>query len=110
MCHAIGIDRVRIADPFDVDAFEKVVKEEVEADEPSVIIAQRPCALLKSVKYTGKAGVDAEKCKKCKICMKIGCPAISFKDGVVIDTTLCNGCGLCMQVCKFGALVKEETK
>ncbi len=110
LCHAIGIDSVRIADPFDVDTFEKVVKEEVSKDEPSVIIAQRPCALLKSVKYNGFVKVDAEKCKKCKMCMKIGCPAISFKDGVVIDTTLCNGCGLCMNVCKFGALSKEETK
>ncbi len=108
LCRAIGIDRVRICDPFDVDAFEKVVKEETEAEEPSVIIAQRPCALLKSVKYTGRVTVDTEKCKKCKICMKIGCPAISFRDGVVIDTTLCNGCGLCTKVCKFGALVKEE--
>ncbi len=108
LCRAIGIDRIRICDPFDVDAFEKVVKEETEAEAPSVIIAQRPCALLKSVKYTGRVTVDAEKCKKCKICMKIGCPAISFRDGVVIDTTLCNGCGLCTQVCKFGALVKEE--
>jgi len=110
LCHAIGIERVRIADPFDVDGFENVVKEEVAAEEPSVIIAQRPCALLKSVKFTGRAAVDREKCKNCKMCMKIGCPAISFKDGIVIDSTLCNGCGLCMNVCKFGALVKEETK
>ncbi len=110
LCHAVGIDRVVIADPFDVDAFEKVVREEVAAEEPSVIIAQRPCALLKSVKYTGKAVVDKDACKNCKMCMKIGCPAISFKDGVVIDTTLCNGCGLCMNVCKFGALTKEEVK
>ncbi len=110
LCHAIGIDRVVICDPFDVDAFEKVVKEETAANEPSVIIAQRPCALLKSVKFTGKAAVDPEKCKNCKMCMKIGCPAISYKDGIVIDKTLCNGCGLCMNVCKFGALSKEETK
>lgn len=110
LCHAVGVERVVICDPFDVDAFEKVVKEETEAKEPSVIIAQRPCALLKSVKFTGKAAVDAEKCKNCKMCMKIGCPAISYKNGIVIDETLCNGCGLCINVCKFGALVKEETK
>ncbi len=110
LCHAIGIERVVICDPFDVDAFEKVVKEETEAKEPSVIIAQRPCALLKTVKFTGKATVDPEKCKNCKMCMKIGCPAISYKNGIVIDETQCNGCGLCMNVCKFGALVKEETK
>ena len=108
LCHAVGIDRVTIADPFDVDTFEKVVREEVAAEEPSVIIAQRPCALLKSVKYEGKMHVDTDACKKCKACMKIGCPAISFKDGVVIDETLCNGCGLCAAVCKFHALTKGE--
>jgi len=107
LCHAVGVDRVTICDPFDVDAFEKVVKAEVEADEPSVIIAQRPCALLKNVKFEGKAKVDKDKCKDCKMCMKIGCPAISYKDGIVIDTTLCNGCGLCFNICKFGALSKE---
>ena len=107
LCHAVGVDRVVICDPFDVDAFEKVVKEETEADEPSVIIAQRPCALLKNVKFEGKAKVDKDKCKDCKMCMKIGCPAISYKDGIVIDTTLCNGCGLCFNICKFGALSKE---
>ncbi len=108
LCHAVGIDRVTIADPFDVDTFEKVVREEVAAEEPSVIIAQRPCALLKSVKYEGKMHVDTDACKKCKACMKIGCPAICFKDGVVIDETLCNGCGLCAAVCKFHALTKGE--
>ncbi len=108
LCHAVGIDRVVIADPFDVERFEKVVREEVAAEEPSVIIAQRPCALLKSVKYEGKMHVDHDACKKCKACMKIGCPAISFKDGVVIDETLCNGCGLCAAVCKFHALTKGE--
>ncbi len=109
LCRACGIDHIKVADPFDVDEFEKVVKEAVSKDEPSVIIAQRPCALLKSVKLTGLAVIDNEKCKKCKMCMKIGCPALSFREGqVLVDSTLCNGCGLCMNICKFGAISKEE--
>ena len=108
LCKAIGIDRVVVADPFDVKNFEKVVKEETNADEPSVIIAQRPCALLKTVKFSGKCKIG-ENCKNCKLCMKLGCPAISIKDDkVVIDATQCNGCGLCMNVCPFGAIEKED--
>ena len=75
LCHAVGIDRVTVADPFDVENFERVVKAEVAADEPSVIIAQRPCALLKTVKYTGHCRIT-DKCRKCMLCMKLGCPAI----------------------------------
>ena len=106
LAEAVGVKRIVVADPFDVKNFEKVVKAEVEADEPSVIIAQRPCALLKGVKYIGKAEVS-DKCKKCKQCMKLGCPAISLVDGnVIIDKNQCNGCGLCMNVCPFDAIVK----
>lgn len=110
LCHGVGVDRVVVADPFDVKNFEKVVKEEVAADEPSVIIAQRPCALLKKVKYSGHCNITAD-CRKCKACMKLGCPAISLdkKTGSVkIDATQCNGCGLCLGVCPFGAIVKED--
>ena len=108
LCKSIGIEHVVVADPFDVKNFEKVVKEEVERDEPSVIIAQRPCALLKTVKYTGYCEVT-DKCKKCKVCMKLGCPAISLDNGnIKIDTTQCNGCGLCINVCPFGAIEKVE--
>ncbi len=108
LCQAVGIDHVVVADPFDVKEFERVVKEEVERDEPSVIIAQRPCALLKGVKYTGHCKVT-DNCKNCKMCMKLGCPAITVKDDkVVIDATQCNGCGLCVNVCPFGAIEKEE--
>ena len=97
-----------MADPFDIKEFERVVKEETAKDEPSVIIAQRPCALLKTVKYSGKCKIT-DKCKTCKLCMKLGCPAISVKEGkVVIDTTQCNGCGLCTNVCPFGAIEKED--
>ncbi len=108
LCKAVGIEHVVVADPFDVKEFEKVVKTEVEREEPSVIIAQRPCALLKSVKYTGHCKIT-DNCKNCKMCMKLGCPAISIKDDkVVIDATQCNGCGLCVNVCPFGAIEKEE--
>ena len=108
LCKSVGVDRVVVCDPFDVKQFEKVVREETNANEPSVIIAQRPCALLKSVKYEGKC-VISDKCRKCKLCMKLGCPAISIdKDGVVkIDASQCNGCGLCVGVCPFSAIEKE---
>ena len=106
LAKAVGIDRVVIADPFDVKNFEKVVKAEVEAEEPSVIIAQRPCALLKTVNYTGHCEIS-DKCKNCKMCMKLGCPAITAtQDGVKIDPNQCNGCGLCINVCPFGAINK----
>lgn len=109
LCHAVGVDRVRIADPFDLKGFEAAVREETAADEPSVIIAQRPCALLKKVKYTGHCAVDSDKCRGCKACMKLGCPAITFKEGkAVIDSVQCNGCSLCTGVCPFGAIAKEE--
>lgn len=108
LAKAVGVERVRVEDPFDIKAFEKAVKEELLADEPSVIIAQRPCALLKTVKYTGKCKIG-ENCRKCKLCMKLGCPAISEHDGnVEIDPTQCNGCGLCINVCPFGAISKED--
>ena len=109
LCKAVGINRVVTADPFDVENFEKIVKEELAAEEPSVIIAKRPCALLKYVKFPGALSIDPEKCKKCGMCMKIGCPAISkAENGYEIDPTLCNGCGLCLNICKFGAIGKGD--
>ncbi len=107
LCQAVGVDRVTVADPFDVENFEKIVKEELAAEEPSVIIAQRPCALIKKAGYTGCYEITSD-CKNCKLCMRLGCPAISLtENGPVIDETLCNGCGLCKNVCKFGAIVKK---
>ncbi len=106
LAEAVGVKRIVVADPFDVDNFERVVKEEVNSDEVSVIIAQRPCALLKGVHYIGKCEVTAS-CKHCKRCLKLGCPAISMVNGnILIDKTQCNGCGLCINVCPFHAIEK----
>ena len=105
LCHAMGVNRVRVVDPYDLAETEKVVKEELAADEPSVIITRRPCALLKGVKHNPPVTVNKDKCVGCKACMQIGCPAISVRDGkAVIDTTLCVGCNVCTQMCKLGAL------
>ncbi len=110
LCHAVGIKRVRVVDPYDMEACQSVIKEELAADEPSVIISRRPCALLKYVKHPGPICSDTEKCKGCKACMSIGCPAISMVDGKAkIDATLCVGCGVCEQLCKFDALVKNPS-
>lgn len=104
LAKAVGIKRVSVVDPFDLAALEKMLKAEIAADEPSVIIARRPCALLKSVKYEGKAVIN-DKCTLCKACLRLGCPAINFKGGkMIINPTQCNGCGLCLNVCRFGAI------
>lgn len=105
LCKAVGINRVRVVDPYNLAECETVIKEELAVAEPSVIISRRPCALLKYVKHNKPLTVDPNKCKSCKMCMKIGCPAISMKDGkAVVDNTLCTGCGVCEQLCKFDAL------
>lgn len=109
LCKALGINRVRVVDPYDLKATEAVVKEEINVNEPSVIISRRPCALLKYVKAKPALKIDSEKCRSCKACMRIGCPAISMKDGkAVIDATLCVGCGVCEQLCAFGAIGGNE--
>lgn len=106
LCHALGVKHVEVVDAFDVDRLTKVVKEEVARDEVSVIISQSPCALLKSFVPKGKCYTVPEKCVKCGQCLVPGCPAMTKnEDGTVaIDATMCNGCGLCMSNCKFGAI------
>ncbi|UOO38666.1 indolepyruvate ferredoxin oxidoreductase subunit alpha [Oscillospiraceae bacterium CM] len=113
LCRAVGIRRVRVVDPYDLQQCIDAVKEELEAPEPSVIISRRPCALLKSVKPKPPLKVDPDKCKSCQSCMNIGCPAISFNAGkATVDATLCVGCGVCTQLCAFGAFetTEEATK
>ena len=105
ICEAAGVKRVRVVDPNELAALEAILKEELTAEEPSVIITRRPCALLKQVKHNPPLRVDPERCKSCKMCMKIGCPAIHMADGkAVIDDTLCVGCDLCQRMCSFGAI------
>lgn len=97
---AMGINRVRVVDPYDLKECDAVLKEELKISEPSVIISRRPCALLKYVKHNPPLKVNSEKCIGCKSCMKIGCPAISMKNGkAVVDSTQCVGCNVCSQLC-----------
>ncbi len=105
LCHAVGIRRVRVVDPYDLQQCDEVLKEELAAQEPSVIISRRPCALLKYVRHKPPLTVDTDKCIGCKMCMKIACPAISITEGKAkVDNTLCVGCGVCAQLCRVGAL------
>lgn len=109
LCKAVGINRIRVVDPYNIAECEKAVLEETEVSEPSVIISRRPCVLLKSVKAKSPVTVDPNKCRSCKKCMTLGCPAISFKNKkAVIDHTLCVGCDVCKQLCHFGAIESEE--
>ncbi len=109
LCHAVGIRRVRVVDPYDLAACDAAIKEETAVDEPSVIISRRPCALLKYVKHKKPIVANIDKCVGCKACMKIGCPAISIVDKKVrIDNTLCTGCGVCAQLCKFDVLTAAK--
>ena len=109
LCRAMGFNRVRVVDPYDLKACDTVLKEELAAAEPSVIISRRPCVLLKYVKHEAPLKVDIVKCVGCKSCMKIGCPAISIKEGKAhVDNTLCVGCGVCEQLCPVQAF--QSTK
>ena len=100
LCRAMGFERVRVVDPYDLKATDAAVKEELAAEAPSVIISRRPCALLKYVRHEPPLAVDPVKCVGCRSCMKIGCPAISIKEGKAhVDATLCVGCGVCEQLC-----------
>ncbi len=111
LCRAMGFARVTVVDPYDLAACDRVLKEELAAKEPSVIISRRPCALLKYVKHNKPLKVEEDNCVGCKSCMKLGCPAISIKNKkAVIDETLCVGCGVCQQMCKFDALQSQEVQ
>ena len=111
LCHSIGINSVRVVDPYNLEECEKVLKEELAKAEPSVIISRRPCVLLKYVKPKKPLRVNPEKCRACKRCMKFGCPSISFRDGhAIVDNTLCVGCGVCAQLCPFDAFESEVSE
>lgn len=109
LCKAVGVEDVEEINAFDVVALEKKIKESVNADRLTVIIAKAPCALLKGQKFTQVCLVEEDKCRHCNMCMKIGCPAISKVNGEIkINPSMCNGCGLCQSYCKFGAIGKVE--
>ncbi len=112
LCRAIGIEHVVSVNAFDIEALTKTVKEETARDAISVIIAKAPCVLLNKKAVTKQYKVKAEACKKCGLCMKPGCPAITkSEDGTsFINDTMCNGCGLCASLCKFGAIEKVEVQ
>ncbi len=109
LCRALGFRRVRVVDPYDLAQVDAAVKEELEAEEPSIIISRRPCVMIKGTVHKPPLQVTQEKCVGCKACMKIGCPAIAFRDKkAAIDPTQCIGCEVCTQMCKFGALEGRE--
>ena len=109
LCKALGIHRVRVVDPYNLQECEDVILEEMAVEEPSVIISRRPCMLLKYVKPKAPVKIKEDKCVGCKSCLKIGCPAVSFKNGkAVIDNSLCVGCEVCTQMCRVGAIERGE--
>ena len=109
LCRAMGFNRVRVVDPYNLKECEEALTQELESEESSVIISRRPCALLKYVKHKAPLKVNINKCVGCKSCMKIGCPALSIKNNkACVDSTLCVGCGVCEQLCKFSAFESES--
>jgi indolepyruvate ferredoxin oxidoreductase alpha subunit len=109
LCKAVGVKDVRVVDSFDLKAVEANLKESLAADGPSVVIFRRACALLPGHKNGPLAVINAEKCRKCKACMRLGCPAIEAVGGAVrVNPALCTGCGLCASVCAFGAMERGE--
>ena len=105
LCRALGFNRVRVVDPYDLKAVEEAVTEELAAKEPSIIISRRPCVMIKGTVHKPPISVDESKCVGCKQCMSIGCPAIAVKDKKAhIDPTICIGCKVCSQMCKFEAI------
>ena len=104
LCRAMGFERVRVVDPYNLAECDSVIREELNVDAPSVIISRRPCALLKYVKHKAPLKVNPDKCVGCRACMQIACPSISFRDKkAVVGATQCVGCGVCSQLCRFGA-------
>ena len=111
ICAGLGVARehIRVVDPADIKGLEKTLREELDADCPSVVITRRPCALLKGVEKKPPLWVDPEVCAGCEECMEIGCPCISIKDGISnIDSTMCVGCGLCENMCRIDAIKRKE--
>ncbi len=113
LCMACGVkeENIRLIDPYDLTATKEAVRAGYESSEPFVIITTSPCALIKDVikaRANMKCVIDQDKCIKCKMCLKAGCPALNFKNGIVsIDRASCNGCGICLQICPKNAISRE---
>jgi indolepyruvate ferredoxin oxidoreductase alpha subunit len=111
LCRALGFHRVRVVDPYDLDQVDAAIREELEAEEPSILISRRPCVMIKGTVHLPPLQVKKDQCKGCRACMKIGCPAIAFREQKAeIDPTQCVGCKVCVQLCKFGALSGGEVR
>ncbi len=116
VARGLGVKRVRVVDPYDLESTYSAIKEELDADEPSVVVSKRPCVLGAKIKFERLFAVDWDTCAACGACLKLGCPAIELADPdpdspkkrkARINTVLCAGCGMCGQVCRFGAVVKS---
>ncbi|GBU25581.1 hypothetical protein R83H12_02231 [Fibrobacteria bacterium R8-3-H12] len=107
ICRACGVQSVSVIDPYNLAEIENAIKESLKASGVSVIIAKRPCVLLN--KSMRREAIIISDCKKCGLCLKIGCPALSKRkdNSVDVDSTLCTGCMVCAQTCKSGAIKKE---
>jgi len=119
IARGVGVERVRVIDCYDIETVERVLQEELDAPEPSVIIAQRPCIIGARLRVTRQFAIDPERCRGCRACLKLGCPALELGDAdpekpklrkVRINAVLCSGCGMCAQVCKFGAMQTVEVE
>lgn len=117
LCKAVGVRHVRVINPFDLEETRQALEEEMNRPEPSVLITDKPCVLIKRAGVFQRGAllaVDAEKCTACRACLKLGCPAIQWRPeegakGVAyIDATLCTGCDVCMQLCKFSAIGRAQ--
>ena len=107
IAEACGVKRIRVVNPYDLKQVDDVLKESLAADEMTLIISRAPCILKERRQLGRKPSVDTAACKKCKACLKLGCPAIELSDAKAapsVNANLCIGCGLCVQTCKFGAM------
>jgi indolepyruvate ferredoxin oxidoreductase alpha subunit len=106
---ACGIERVSTINPHDLQHVCDVLKEEIEADAPSLIISRAPCPLKERRVHGPPLAIQPDACRACGACLKLGCPAIENNESVIsINALLCSGCGMCRQVCRFDAIIEME--
>jgi len=106
---ALGFEQVFTVDPLDLSAVEGAMKAALASEKPAAIVAKSPCVLVKKlIQKRNPYAVDPAKCRSCKRCLKVGCPALSFDKTSSIDPAICVGCSICAQVCPFGAISQVE--